>query len=215
MSYTRVVSNGLLQLSAFVYATAIHFASFAWGLYCLAFGIFAVCSVDGWNVADAFYFTLSTLSTAGSWPIPATSPNWLFVLVAIWTAIGVPLNFVAMNIMTAFLLTDSRDSFNAIACISEPVTADEHQRMFDLRLGTDDGKLSYEEYVIISSLRLGILDLDVLKQINNRFDQLDVNASGCLSYSEIRRLSQRSVQTGKTAWEDTVVPLSEQDICKE
>lgn len=156
-----------------------------WLVYMSVYWTCAVCVVPGWNAADGFYFSMSTLSTAGSWPIPGDSPDWLYALVGVFTFLGVPLNFVTMNVMTQLLLTQSCDLKEAEKQLTDPPLPDECQHLLKIHMGSDDGKLSYSEYVLISGMRLGIFDDDLIGKINARFDQLDTNKTNSLSFAEI------------------------------
>ena len=120
------------------------------------------------------------------------------MIVAICALFGVPLNFVAMNALTA-MLTDDNDIKSAMAVISKPVTPEEYQKILQLNLGSDDGMLSYDEYIIICGMRIHALDPELVRLINLRFDVLDVNKSGSLTYDEITQMPSKQVSI-KQAW---------------
>lgn len=54
-------------------------------------GTVFACALEGWSLVSGLYFSISTMSTGGMWPISSDSPEWAFVFVALYVVTGVPI----------------------------------------------------------------------------------------------------------------------------
>lgn len=94
-----------------------------WVLWIFMMMIWSCVTVE-WSVIDGLYFSISSLSTGGLWPIPRDSPDWHFAVVALFTATGVPLMALAMGSLASLIVTVG-DPEEAEKCIRARVTKEE------------------------------------------------------------------------------------------
>lgn len=62
-------------------------------------------ATNDWCFREALYFSLSSLSTGGLYPLPEDSVDWHYGLAGFYTALGVPLMAVAMATLASFFIT--------------------------------------------------------------------------------------------------------------
>lgn len=62
-------------------------------------------ATNEWSFREALYFSISSLSTGGLYPLPTGSPDWHYGLAAFYTAVGVPLMAVAMATLASFFIS--------------------------------------------------------------------------------------------------------------
>jgi len=83
--------------------------------------IFAMCKPIGYDFIEALYFAVSSCSTGGHWSIPAED-NWVYGVVGLFAAIGVPLMGIAMASLASFLvhgndLDGARDAIYEVSTV--------------------------------------------------------------------------------------------------
>jgi Ca2+-binding EF-hand superfamily protein len=59
---------------------------------------------------------------------------------------------------------------------------------FACSLSDNDGKIDFGEFVILSMLRLGSLDVSTLASLKENFDAMDSDRSGKLDYGELVKI---------------------------
>ena len=77
------------------------------------------------------------------------------------------------------------DPEQAEKCIAAKVTVEELQMMQRFDLNDGDGEISRAEFILLSAVRLGALDPQLIDKINERFVQLDRCDKGMLSYEDL------------------------------
>ena len=137
----------------------------------------------GWPLVEAQYFAISTCSTGGHWSIPIDSPDWMYALTAVFAALGVPLMAVAMATIARGLVSYG-DIDATKATILETVTKEELDMLAKLGLENGDGVVDKAEFLVLCMVRTGT-DPELLSFIANRFDELDLDKGGHLSFTEI------------------------------
>lgn len=107
------------------------------------FGTFfaAMLNADHWNVVNAFYFAISSLSTGGLYSLPPNSPDWYYFLTGLYCAFGVPLMGIAMG-SVASLFIKTGGVHETMEQLREVITPDEIQMLEDF------GKLIFLEFVV-------------------------------------------------------------------
>lgn len=148
------------------------------------------CSTVEWDFIEGLYFALSSLSTGGLWPIPNDSPDWHFGIVGLFSATGIPLMGAAMSSMASMLIQVG-DPQETNRIINAKVTEEELNMMQKFGVDDGDGEITRAEYVLLSAMRLGAMTPDLIRAINVRFDKLDVDGSGSLSYDELLEHPER------------------------
>ena len=91
---------------------------------------------------------------------------------------------MAMANIASMLITIG-DPDQATKTIAAPVTLEELQMMQKFQLDDGDGQISRAEYILLCTVRLGALCPSLITKINERFERLDTDGDGSLSYSEI------------------------------
>lgn len=74
-----------------------------WLIY-IIFGTGWSCGVVGWGFWEGLYFAVSSLSTGGLHGIPSYSPDWMFFVVGLYCATGVPVMVLAVGALGSMLV---------------------------------------------------------------------------------------------------------------
>eukprot|EP00602_Paraphysomonas_sp_CaronLab_P009560 CAMPEP_0185020120 /NCGR_PEP_ID=MMETSP1103-20130426/2725_1 /TAXON_ID=36769 /ORGANISM="Paraphysomonas bandaiensis, Strain Caron Lab Isolate" /LENGTH=787 /DNA_ID=CAMNT_0027550835 /DNA_START=268 /DNA_END=2631 /DNA_ORIENTATION=- len=150
----------------------------------IIFGMmWGMMSVNEWGWFHAFDFVLSTLSGAGYSSLPESSPQWHYVVVALYTATGVPITAIAIGMLLSFvLLTNDMTMYDKIMT---PVSDRELEFMRIFGIDDGDGTLDNREFIILTVVRIGAATPLLISQINERFKELDRKHEGKIYYDDI------------------------------
>jgi hypothetical protein len=166
--------------------------------------ITAYHSFDQWTITEAIYFGVSSLSTGGLWAIPKGSSDTAYVLVGIFAAVGVPLSGMAMGNLASFFISDHPPNPKDI--IDSPISETDLKMLIQFGLANNDLCVDRAEFVILSMVRLQVVDPDVVTMILDRFKQLDTSGDGVLDYSEVLK---NDIVTQAKVVEDLKVAVQE------
>ena len=118
------------------------FIIYVWVLMILL-GAFVTVAVDGWTWLDGFYFSVTTMATAGLYGIPKDSPNFLFLLVGLFTAVGVPTMAMAVSNI-GLLIMEARAEARVEAIINQEVQITRNELVDILKLKEHNNKLFHK-----------------------------------------------------------------------
>eukprot|EP00600_Ochromonadales_sp_CCMP1393_P007241 CAMPEP_0174973608 /NCGR_PEP_ID=MMETSP0004_2-20121128/11342_1 /TAXON_ID=420556 /ORGANISM="Ochromonas sp., Strain CCMP1393" /LENGTH=230 /DNA_ID=CAMNT_0016224087 /DNA_START=370 /DNA_END=1062 /DNA_ORIENTATION=+ len=155
----------------------------------------------GWGWSQSVYFSIGSLSTGGLWAMPVDSPDWYYGLVALVTAVGVPLMGIAMAHFSSMFLVLG-DPEKAQKQIEAKVTEKELEMMKRLQLDDGDGEISRAEYILLCAVRIGALSPDLISKINYRFHFMDTSGDGAVDYSEITHIHTEVIVAPKYSLTD-------------
>lgn len=155
-----------------------------WSVWIALMVVFSVVNIKEWVFIDGLYFAISSLSTGGLWAVPSDSPNWYFGIVGIFSATGVPLMAAAMSSLASMFIA-LEDPAEAHKIINAKVTEKELDMMVRFQIDDGDGEISRAEYILLCAVRLGAVNPELIRVINDRFNTLDYDKSGALSYNEL------------------------------
>lgn len=173
------------------------------------------CVMVKWDFIDGLYFALSSLSTGGLWAIPSDSPNWYFGVVGLFSATGIPLMGAAMSSIASMVISVG-DPEETDKIINAKVTEDELAMMQKFGIDDGDGEISRAEYILLCAMRLGAMTPDLIAAINDRFNGLDADHNGKLSYDELLEHPERAHHIVLASGRSSVVVLNGRDeILKE
>lgn len=125
-------------------------------------------------------FAVSAMSTGGV-IAPASKPA-SFWFCGFYAMVGVPLFGVCIGTLGS-MLSEKEEA----RVLAEKITAKiSHSELeFIDRIGTNDGQIDRFEFRIMSFLRIGALDMDLLKVIDSQFDLIDSDDSGAVTNAEV------------------------------
>ena len=142
---------------------------------------------------DGLYFAVSGLSTGGllapqdfapdtDTPEEHTQKVAVFWFIGWYVLVGVPIFGMCLG-QGAAVLVSRYTAQKTKEKVNMDITAAEFQ--YAEALGNNDGQIDRYEFLQMSLLRLGVVDLDLLEMINDRFDELDVLNDGNISPMEM------------------------------
>jgi hypothetical protein len=116
----------------------------AWLLYVAVGVIWSTLVVEEFSVLDGFYFILSSLSAGGMYSLPDDSPEYLYGITGIFTAIGIPLMALTFGLLVfSLILPFSHDDL--LRALVKAVSQEEHKLAKVLLWGSDKTALSTSE----------------------------------------------------------------------
>lgn len=149
-------------------------------------GIVVTTSSIGWSVLDGMYFSLASMTTGGLHALPDDSPEWCYLFTALYILVGVPVMAVSFGLM-ANAVTNAGGSAALADKISARITNDELDLMKSFGIEDGDGAIDNKEYVILILVRIGALAPDLIRVINSRFQTLDTNRTGSITYEDLQK----------------------------
>jgi hypothetical protein len=168
---------------AFILTTAI---SILW----MAMGVAYGCFYEGYTIIQAIYFAITACSTAGlqAPSVDLESNNVWMLYVAVFITVGVPVYGMVLGQAANLLVADYIQGQTERALTQH---MDEAQLEFALSFQEQKGskkahKIEYADFLAFSCIRLGLMDVDMVKAIKEQYHELDVDNSGYLELTEIK-----------------------------
>jgi len=180
----------------------------AWVIWIAAMTIFGYYMAPEWDVMEALYYAISTCSTGGLYGPPTDSADWIFAVTGFFAMIGVPLMVIAMMSLASFMpaVADLEESEQSLR---EKIDVAEIQTLQDCGMENNDGVIDRAEFIILCMMRMNT-DPELIKFINNEFNELDKDGSGGLSVREITHGKWRFVN-GELVPHDGSIPSAPVD----
>lgn len=149
----------------------------------LLFGIIFVAATHQDNFAEGLIFSVTSMSTGGLRGLPTDAPDWEWFVVGAFAATGVPLMGLAMGTIAQALMDhDSLEDVEGV--LNMPVDAEELENMQNFGFD-DDGLISLQEYIILSTVRLGLVDPQAIELMALKYATFDADGDGQVTYKEI------------------------------
>jgi hypothetical protein len=163
----------------------------------------------GWAEIDGFYFSVSSLSTAGLWGIPKDSPSSYFLIVGMFAATGVPLMGLAMANLAAIILEQRQlAEAHQREQLSSIDMGENEQYLLDVfRHDKSRQFIDKNEYLLFSLIKRKKVDIALVHEIYEEFDRLDVNSTGMLTVQDIEERARER----KNSLENGVLPGDDGD----
>lgn len=150
-----------------------------------------VSRVIGWDPIQGLYFAFSSLSTGGNHGIPLDSPDYVFFIVGLWASLGVPVMGLAMGSIAASVVSTNQNK-KTLAIIYSPISGNEEKVFSELQINANEKYLNKDEFLLLVLLRLGAVDTQLIKQIYERFNELDTDELGEISYRDLLEIKRRN-----------------------
>lgn len=123
--------------------------------------------------------------------LPDDTPTWAYVFTAIFVIIGMPLMAFSCG-----LFANEIANMGGVGMlerkINARITPDELDMMKTYGIEDGNGSIDKTEYAILILVRIGALAPDLIRVINTRFQHLDANKSGFITYSDLQSKSKFS-----------------------
>ena len=151
-----------------------------------------IATISAWKTNEEFdftnslYFAVSSLSTGGHYSLPLGNKEWIYGMTGFYCAIGVPLMGMAMATIASFFINVGSIE-ETLQDIKKPVTALEIEMLTEFGLADEDGEIDKSEFIILCMVRIGAASPELIKLIEQYFNELDDDNSGTLSIEEILR----------------------------
>ncbi|KAL1524118.1 hypothetical protein AB1Y20_019027 [Prymnesium parvum] len=162
-----------------------HRAIVLWAIWILG-GAAWWLSVEGGDIVTALYFAVGGLATGGLQAPSLTKQGTLAdssaVFVALYCLSGIPIFAMALG-KFAHLFVAKLLAARERRMLEKPISADEFA--FAEQIFKADGKVDLSEYMALELLRVGKVDVSMLKIIKSRFNRLDADNDGKLSKAEV------------------------------
>ena len=167
-----------------------------WVLFVIVATFSAWQSNDEYNFTNAVYFAVSSLSTGGHYALPSGNKDWVYGLTGFYCAVGVPLMGMAMATIASFFI-DVGTIEEALQDIKAPVTQKEIDMLTEFGLADNDGEIDKGEFIVLAMVRTGAASPDLIKLIEQYFNELDDDKNGTLSLDEILRNREQANSAAK------------------
>ena len=159
----------------------IHLIFLLW----VVIGVLWSCLAAKWPVIQGFYFAVSSLTTGGLWPIPEGSPAWHYAFTAFYVVAGVPVMAISLG-MIANSVSNIGGSRLLKQKISARISDEEIDMMESFGIVDDDGSIDAKEFAILTLVRIGALQPSLICMIHERFEEIDVNKTGSITYEDLK-----------------------------
>lgn len=162
----------------------IHILFLIWLLFGIISSMLVVKPEHNWSFYDGLLFSASALTSGGLLPVPYDTADWYFGVIGLYIATGIPIMALSFGII-ANTAVQNAGSEEFSQQISAPVTNEEIEMMRSFGMEDGDGAIDAMEYVILILVRIKALQPELINIINDRFNDLDKENAGKLSYEQI------------------------------
>lgn len=157
-------------------------------------GVLWSCLAIEWPVIEGVYFAVSSLTTGGLWPIPEDSPAWHYAFTAFYLVGGVPIMAISLG-MIANSVSNIGGSRLLEQKISARITDEEIDMMESFGIVDDDGSIDAKEFAILTLVRIGALQPSLICMIHERFEEIDVDKKGSITYDDLKNHSSAQMSS--------------------
>ena len=151
-------------------------------------GVIWSCAAIKWPLVEGIYFAVSSLTTGGLWAIHEASPSWYYAFVAFYIVGGVPVMAISLG-MIANSVSNIGGSRLLEEKISARITDEEIDMMESFGIVDDDGSIDAKEFAILTLVRIGALQPSLICMIHERFEEIDDNKTGSITYDALKNHS--------------------------
>jgi hypothetical protein len=135
----------------------------------LTFGVVWSCKTVDWSVMNGFYFAVTSMSTAGIWPLPQDATDEMLFIAAVFTCTGAPMMMITFGIFAQIVYELS--STNALLQeLNRPLTYLELEFMQFEVIEDADGYIDASEFTLLMLVRLKALNPELISTIIERLD---------------------------------------------
>jgi hypothetical protein len=177
---SNIFYYNLMKVLFFMKRNHVHCLSILWLIFGVVWSLFAI----EWSFLDALYFSITSLSTGGFWPIPEDSPDLYYFTVAVFTCTGAPILCLSAGIFAYYLCRLSRDS-DFIEAMNSPITVEELEMMQVLDIDDDDGHIDMTEYVVLILIRIKAVQPELIAAVIAHFKDIDQAKQGEFTYEKL------------------------------
>jgi len=158
------------------------------------------CLAVKWPFIDGLYFSTSSMSTCGLVAIPVNSPNWLYVLVGIFSCAGVPIMGMAMGNVASIIVDMNRteklhtylrdelneEEYNILTRLQESNFTGDAQikRQKSMDATNVQKPMTLHEYLLFSLIRCDVVSIETISIIAEHFKALDTDGNEFISYDK-------------------------------
>lgn len=158
------------------------FIIYLWVIY-IFFGLSWSIGAVGWDFTDGLYFSISSMSTGGLQGVPEDSPDWVFLIVGLFAATGVPLMGMAVANIAHFIFSSRRLS-QLEEVKSLEITPDDYDLLKAVNEEACESKaLQKSEFILLCLAQQGLLDWKDLQAILRQFEDLDTADKGVVTFN--------------------------------
>lgn len=143
------------------------------------------------DVITGFYFSVSTLSTAGMVSVKTVSSGAHVLFASLFAITGVPL-YCAFLGSFAGLLVNSYNTRKTQEALGAKMGAAELEFLSHLSKAGNAEDVDFAEYVQFQLLRLGVIDRDLIESIRAQFSKMDKDGTGRVSLAAFVHTADRN-----------------------
>jgi len=185
--------RSLRAVAAFVSSHRIILFWLGWIAVGAAWGVMT----EGWDVITGVYFAVASLSTGGlqapSLRADGVLPPFSALFVSFFCMTGIPLFGFALG-KFANVFVGKQIAEREKRALSRPISASEYA--FAERLFSSDDEIDLPEFLALSLLRLGKVDMTTLELLKSEFERRDADGDGKLSRTEAIKTGYWQGQSG-------------------
>ena len=181
---TEGVMDDILALIAYYWP---HLKVHCFVIIFIAVGaLFAAFSFEEWGTLDCLYFAVSTMTSGGFVSMPDDAPDWCYIFMSIYVSIGVPILSISCGILAHQIASRGSASLK-MEKVNAQVTYAELEKMTWFGIEDGSGAIDCQEYVILVLVRIGSLNPEIIPVLQDRFDELDTEKCGKISYETLTK----------------------------
>ena len=159
----------------------------------VAFGALYVAFSFGYSSINSVFFALSALAGAGRVAIPASAADGHYIAIGLYVCTGIPVMALAMGIIAHFIVVrnESTESLNEKMMARITETELHFMKLFGIEDGSGD--IDAHEFVILTLVRIGALEPELIRTISELYDSLSEDNNGNLTYETLQNMSGSGV----------------------
>jgi hypothetical protein len=144
--------------------------------------LWGATSVQTWSVLDTWLFCMTAMTKGGLVSLPSSGVHqWDYAFFSLYIVVGAPLMAISCAI-SAHAIANFGKTQRLESKLNAPMTEDELVMMQHLGVEDDDGYIDEAEFTILVLVRIGALNPDLIGVLFDRFDEIDRDGTGNVSY---------------------------------
>lgn len=181
----RWLDDMLSRISYHIESITLLCAFFLWFL----FGAVYVGLNFDFTFIDSIFFALSSLSAGGRLAIPDNADDIHYVVVGLYVCTGIPVMNIAMGVIANAVVSSHESAESLRDKMMARITETELELMKIFGIEDGSGDIDAKEFVVLTLVRIGALEPELIKMITELYDNLAEDSSGALTHRSLQQMN--------------------------
>ena len=155
----------------------------------LLFGSLWVAYQYDFSIINSLFFSISALAGGGRLAIPDGAPDSHYAIIGIYVCTGIPVMAIATGVIAHAIVFSNESDDSLRQKMQARLTETELELMKIFGIDDGNGDIDPKEFVVLTLVRIGALEPELIKMIFGLYDSLAEDSKGVITYETLQQMS--------------------------